>query len=321
MYTNTFLKLFLTIISLIVLINNVQSDECFKAPNVCPNENVTFWLYTRNEQNGKEIDIHNFKNLNKQLLDKDKRIKILIHGFRSNRNDAFNMETRKALFQLDDFYVISVNWTPLTQNGCRETSSLNTRVVGNCTANFIEKILQHGISLENIHVIGFSLGAQTAGFVTPNLKDGKKVYRVTGLDPTLPHFNTTDLSQRLDASDGVCVDVIHTAAGIRGQIVPSGTIDFYMNDAQDQPGCKKGDQNEDNPHICSHKRSFEYFAESVNSKVGFDGHECEFKDDLPLVNCAEETTVPAGYHTFCGNSGVYQVNTAAKSPFALGKNA
>ena len=64
-----------------------------------------------------------------------------------------------------------------------------------------------------------------------------------GLDPAGPGFSVDDTSTRLDKSDAVFVDVIHTDVGRAlsnlGMVEPIGHVDFYPNGrSYRQPGCK-----------------------------------------------------------------------------------
>lgn len=67
------------------------------------------------------------------------------------------------------------------------------------------------------------IGAHIAGLVANHLKPGEgKIGRITGLDPTIFFYSTTNSSRDLDKSDAHFVDVLHTGAGILGQWSPSG---------------------------------------------------------------------------------------------------
>ena len=59
----------------------------------------------------------------------------------------------------------------------------------------------------------------------------------SGLDPAMPFFATLNTDQKLDASDAVFVDVIHTNAFVQGKIEACGDVDFYVNGGIRQPGC------------------------------------------------------------------------------------
>ena len=65
--------------------------------------------------------------------------------------------------------------------------------------------------------------------------------RITGLDPAGPAFQYTDPLVRLDPSDAIFVDAIHSDAAVDfisgfGMEQPVGHVDFYPNGGQNQPG-------------------------------------------------------------------------------------
>lgn len=71
-------------------------------------------------------------------------------------------------------------------------------------------------------------GAHIAGLVANHLKPGEgKIGRITGLDPTIFFYSTTNSTRDLDKSDAHFVDVLHTGAGILGQWSPSGKRFFF----------------------------------------------------------------------------------------------
>ena len=67
----------------------------------------------------------------------------------------------------------------------------------------------------------------------------------TGMDPAGPGFEIDNTAARLDPSDAMFVDVIHTdvreglldmdSLGLKR---PCGHVDFYPNEGQHQPGCE-----------------------------------------------------------------------------------
>lgn len=111
-------------------------------------------------------------------------------------------------------------------------------------------------------MVGFSLGAEVAGFVGKQLQEWNiKLYRITGsysgkaieeiwvqpfiflfsgLDPALPLFDSSSVHHRLGPEDAYFVDVIHTDGGIFGNPAPKGHADFYPNGGHAlQPGCAR----------------------------------------------------------------------------------
>ncbi len=67
----------------------------------------------------------------------------------------------------------------------------------------------HGLNPKDVHIIGHSLGAHTAGYAGEHIN---KLGRITGLDPAEPYFQGMGEHVRLDTSDADLVDVIHTDA-------------------------------------------------------------------------------------------------------------
>jgi len=67
-------------------------------------------------------------------------------------------------------------------------------------------------------------------------------YLILGLDPAGPLFESQDARARLDSSDAVFVDVIHSNGenliyGGLGSWQPMGHVDFYPNGGRMQKGC------------------------------------------------------------------------------------
>jgi hypothetical protein len=65
---------------------------------------------------------------------------------------------------------------------------------------------------------------------------------VLGLDPAAPLFESQDPRARLDSSDAMFVDVIHSNGenlilGGLGSWQPMGHVDFYPNGGRMQKGC------------------------------------------------------------------------------------
>ena len=88
-------------------------------------------------------------------------------------------------------------------------AAANTKTVGARTGRFIKFLInEFGLDIENIHVIGFSLGGQLVAFVGQEL-DGK-LPRITGLDPAGPLFHEKSPEGKLSPDDAKFVDVIHT---------------------------------------------------------------------------------------------------------------
>jgi hypothetical protein len=75
--------------------------------------------------------------------------------------------------------IIIVDWSPMCAFPWYSHAVLNTRIAAKYLAKFIEYLVSRRFYLSKIHLIGFSLGAEIAGFTGKNLKIGK-LPRITG---------------------------------------------------------------------------------------------------------------------------------------------
>lgn len=70
-----------------------------------------------------------------------------------------------------------VDWSELARAPCYPSAAHNTKFAGECIGQLVNRIRDGGS--ENIHIIGFSLGAHVAAFAA-NQSKGFKVRRITG---------------------------------------------------------------------------------------------------------------------------------------------
>lgn len=90
-----------------------------------------------------------------------------------------------ALLDSGDFNVVLVDWSPLTALPWYVNSVQNGPRVGRFIARFIRFLVLSNFPLKQIHLIGFSLGAEVAGFAGKTLNEwGMKLPRITGKDPS-----------------------------------------------------------------------------------------------------------------------------------------
>lgn len=182
--------------------------RCFFAPRHCPNQNVTFHLYTRDTQSLPTIlDMNQPKAILRAKFAVSRPLIVLIHGYTGHKDFAPNRQIRPAYFERDEFNVISVDYRNLAMEPCYSFAVTNLPTVANCTAQLLDFLIDKNVfSLSSIHVIGFSLGAQTAGMIANYLKGGRKLKRITGLDPAKPMFIRAPNDGRLDAGDAEFVE-------------------------------------------------------------------------------------------------------------------
>ena len=80
----------------------------------------------------------------------------------------------------EDCNFISVDWENLASNLNYWASSPNVVPVGQLTAGLINFLIAQGTSRNNLHLIGFSLGAHVVGNAGMGVTGGK-LPRITGL--------------------------------------------------------------------------------------------------------------------------------------------
>ncbi|KAF5278398.1 hypothetical protein FQA39_LY05887 [Lamprigera yunnana] len=286
----------------------------FHVGSECPQSQVKYFLYTSYNQNSGEGIFISPKenNLSSTRFDPFLDTKIIIHGFNSDMFLGVLHSIKDEYFKQGYFNIILVDWSSLAKGPCYPAAVWNCRITGTCLAKLIKAI--HNISNSDVHVIGFSLGAHVAAIASNDLK-GRMMDRITGLDPALPGFTTINIENRLDPSDALFVDIIHTNAFMQGMPVQCGHIDFYVNGGIIQPGCLQ----EGNVLACSHHRATVYFAESINSPIGFWGWSCPSYWDYLFGRCTQHILeTPMGEHVNKKLHGIYAVVTNSVPPYAQG---
>ncbi|XP_043647052.1 pancreatic triacylglycerol lipase-like [Drosophila teissieri] len=288
--------------------------NCKVVSGECPNKDVSFWLYSNSTRENPIL--LNPLDLNPRDFQPPRPLKILIHGYTGHRDFAPNSFIRPVLLDHEDVYVISIDYGPLVPEPCYLTALQNLPLVSRCLAQLINNLVDRAIvPNDQIHLIGFSLGGQVAGQTANYVK--RKLKRITGLDPAMPFFILVKYSEILDEGDADFVDVIHTDVLRRGVLFRHGHVDFYPNFGITQPGCMENGIL--SISSCNHERAPRFYAESINSTVGFWGRQCSSK--LMFLYRCPTTGDQAlmGYHVSDKLRGSFYLQTASKSPFALGK--
>ncbi|XP_074141337.1 pancreatic triacylglycerol lipase-like [Sminthopsis crassicaudata] len=252
--------------------------------------NTRFLLYTNENQDSYQQiipeDLETIKNSN---FNKDRKTRFIIHGFVDKGEEDWLSHMCKNFFQVEEVNCICIDWKKGARTEYTQASQ-NVRVVGAEIAYLVEVFkTEFGYSLDDVHIIGHSLGSHIAGEAGRRLNG--LIGRITGLDPAEPCFEGTPEEVRLDASDAKFVDVIHTDAS---PVIPNmgfgtsqivGHLDFFPNGGEHMPGCQKNalSQIVDINGIwegtrdfvaCNHLRSYKYYADSILNPNGFSGFPC-----------------------------------------------
>ncbi|KAG5683157.1 hypothetical protein PVAND_012455 [Polypedilum vanderplanki] len=297
-----------------------DDDECQYINNrTCPDSEIRFYLFTQSNVNSSQfifIDSttveSSMTNLSASYFNASNPTKIIIHGFRGDMYQTPLYRMREEYLNETSMNIFYVDWFNLSSSFCYPAVVHNIKHVGECTSMLIRKLVEAGNA--DIHIIGFSLGAQVTNFIAESLKPEIILPRISGLDPAMPWFITVDNSQKLDKSDAKFVDVYHCNSLVQAKIETCGHVDFYFNNAIIQPGC------DGNFFACSHQRCADYFMESIQTKTGFYGRQCD-SYLLYLLNQCEhhKANMLAGEHCNKTTTGMYFINTNSKFPFAKGQ--
>lgn len=178
-------------------------------------------------------------------------------------------------------------------------------------ANFLEILrkLKDTRNNDDVHLIGFGIGAHIAGEVGHKLGLAAGIARITGSDPTGRDHNDK-YPHLLSSNDASYVEVIHTDGGALGYGIGReiGHVDFFINRGANQPICLT--------NLCNHNRAWEVFSASLKYDH-FIGNRCITFEEVGLNTCegfsfrlggAEVLKVPM-------LPGIYRVNTGRQYPF------
>ncbi|XP_069356319.1 pancreatic lipase-related protein 2-like isoform X2 [Maniola hyperantus] len=215
------------------------------------------------------------------------------------------------------------NPTVLYIHGFIETAQQESVQVGAVTAEHLNKLIEAGLSIEKLQIVGHSLGSHVAGYLARHLKNkySKTIKRLTALDPAFPAFYPDGVvMDHVTEKDADFVDVIHTDAGGYGAPVRTGTADFWPNGGKSvQPGCPRFAPiplTDDN--LCSHWRSWRFYAESIRNPEAFAASPADSYHKFRENQTPEVGMVYMGAN--CDNKarGSYYLTTNAEYPFGKG---
>ncbi|NXJ59534.1 LIPHA Lipase, partial [Rostratula benghalensis] len=246
---------------------------------------VQLLLYTRENPSCSERLIeHNVTA--SEYLNTSKKIVFVIHGFRPTGSPPVWLgDIRKLLLSAEDINLIIVDWNRGATTVNYRTAVENCRKVAEILKNYVDQMLVDGASLDTMYMIGVSLGAHIAGFV--GQKYNGKIGRITGLDPAGPSFNREPPEGRLDHTDAQFVDVIHSDAGALGFMKSLGTIDFYANGGNGQPGCPRTLFSGLHYFKCDHQRSVFLFLSSLKRRCDIITYPCKSYLDYKRGKCVD----------------------------------
>jgi len=283
-----------------------------------------FRLYNREHVGmGENIDPAKPNLITSTSFDSSKRTVIYTHGYEGQLGEWWTEPLRNALLEREDLNIIYVEWRRGATFPIRKAAG-NARLIGAQIFYLVKEGLMKyaGIDPEDVHCIGYDIGAHVCGFAgkrLARLNRKRLMGRITALDATASSFEDADVDARLDKSDATFVDAIHTDSGNPGFGIthPVGHLDFYPNGGKAQPGCV------DDPGqiaTCSHYRAIEYFINSLDrNHCPMRGFSCDNYDSFKagLCNtCPEEGCPVLGYDSEKAlTSGPMYMYTTKRKPY------
>lgn len=106
-------------------------------------------------------------------------IKVIVHGWNSDGTSSINPTIRDAFLAIGDFNVIVLDWGG-DASGLYSTSVWAVPGVGQNLGNFLNWLISnHGGNWNNLHLVGFSLGAHVVGNAGRTV--GGRSRRITGM--------------------------------------------------------------------------------------------------------------------------------------------
>nr|CAD7432022.1 unnamed protein product [Timema monikensis] len=272
---------------------------------------VKFYLYTQNNPIiPSVITVNDASSLGN--FDSSHETKIVVHGWQSS---ALTLEEIRSAYisSGEAVNVIMMDWSSGASNLVYEVCVGYVVPAGEYLATLIDFLVSQGMDPAKLHIVGHSLGAHIAG-VAGNRQTSGTVGKVTGMDPAAPGFSNIPTTDHLNSDDASFVEVIHTCSGLLGWVEPLGHADFYPNGGTwPQPGCLL-----DTTGVCSHARSYDYFAESIITTLGFQGEICANWLTYETGACAGNTRALMGDKTPTGTQGVFYLATRSIPPYAEG---
>ncbi|XP_065105050.1 phospholipase A1 member A isoform X2 [Paramisgurnus dabryanus] len=210
--------------------------------------------------------------------------KVIVHGYRAlGSKPSWVSGLAQALLREENVNVLVVDWVfgaSFAYNRVVE----NYKEVALQISILINQLTMYGSTLESFHFIGVSLGAHVCGFMGTLFKG--KLGRITGLDPAGPMFKSADPSDRLDSSDALFVEAIHTDSDYFGISIPVGHTDFFLNGGMDQAGCARSQFSSMYGYvICDHMRAVHVYMSSLNGSCPLIGFPCSSYEKFLAGEC------------------------------------
>ncbi|CAG5013432.1 unnamed protein product, partial [Parnassius apollo] len=142
---------------------------------------------------------------------------IFVHGFTDDPTKESFLNISEAFLSKGEVCVMALDGSSLIR-WLYLRSTTYVRFMGRKVGEVLASMVNKGTNASTIHMIGHSLGAHISGFAGKTLErlTGKRLGRISALDPAGPCFSHVSPELRLKNTDADFVDVIHTDSGVYG---------------------------------------------------------------------------------------------------------
>lgn len=135
-------------------------------------------FFRSNPKNPQIITYGNANSIKNSNYSERRPLKVIVHGWNGSGNSVLNTRITSAFLEVSDVNVIVVDWSALA-SGMYVTAAAGVPSVGQFIGNFVVWLINTaGGNWDNVHFVGFSLGAHAVG-VAGRVTGGRPI-RVTG---------------------------------------------------------------------------------------------------------------------------------------------
>ncbi|CAG9129225.1 unnamed protein product [Plutella xylostella] len=151
-----------------------NTTSCIPPPYRCPHHKLQFYLYTRSTQEkGELLDTLDNLSLTRSRFNPAHPTKIVVHGFGGGRNLSPSTDMRKAYFARGNYNIIIADYGSLVKEPCLNRMGAPLRRHVHSSAGRVHPVPpSKRVAPEQIHTIGYSVGAHILGLVANHLAEG-----------------------------------------------------------------------------------------------------------------------------------------------------
>lgn len=250
--------------------------------NVASDKKTKYTLYTKKgDENHNTEMTFDTQDVLKLGLNPNNPTRIIIHDWDENETSSRYDKLRNYYNSLGDYNILFVNWSRAEVTNEDQPLSKHIERIGTDIATMVANMNKtQNVLTDDVVLIGVGMGAHIAGQTGKSLYNQHvpKVHEIIALDPSREFevLNTTEYN--LNKMDARGVIVYHTNVNVTGLYPQIGTVDIYVNDQKEQPGCEKNDK-------CSHEIALDYFLDASRHRF----QKCRAIPGSLDINCHKST--------------------------------